>query len=477
MFTSVKKLKSINSFYGIAKGAICLEPHEWRRPVHLEPWLRCSQSLFRNLHGTPEPRGTVVPPFETVNRIQLALYFIVHSATMKTHLFAVVYIYSSFVEAGVPIPKPPKPVDPVEPLVPKPPSNPGRIPEFGPANTVPNPVNPNLQVPAVPQQQDISHKMDKLEDALDTIGEVVDVVKDLLEQQNSALVSAFLATPSCTWPTQSAAESNILSPVGSMPECTSAQISFTPTTTLPTTSFAACTTYAQILSACASDTSSFFSLDPTAQASCACYSTAIPNSNSCTKDETVTILPTLAPSRFDDVANDCLDYVKVQGYKNVAKALAGIENNQTVIGAGFCKNIGDGVKMMSNATATSSRGLQATGIPQQYHVCAGLLIPGAEGGAQRLGQTRERYAFQFPNSQYHDCCERHSLIDATEHSVTLESFCILLQLLPLPLPYKARLARRGRPCASLSSARGVATCLGHLGSCYRSTAERRNEKA
>ncbi|KAF2267164.1 hypothetical protein CC78DRAFT_541836 [Lojkania enalia] len=155
----------------------------------------------------------------------------------------------------------------------------------------------------------------------------------------------------------------------------------TPTTTLPVTSFAACTSYASTLSRCATDTTSFFSLDPTAQASCACYETITPSS--CTRDETTTVFPTLARTGFDNAASACFDYFRIQGYENVAKALSGTTGNKTVLGAGFCKNIDLDLKKKSNFS--TAVGLAPTGASQAHHICASLLdFDNPTGGSRGL---------------------------------------------------------------------------------------------
>jgi hypothetical protein len=96
-----------------------------------------------------------------------------------------------------------------------------------------------------------------------------------------------------------------------------------PTITLPTTSFAACTSYAKVLSTCASATEFFYALNATAQASCACYSAPPQLCSSGTPVARQTTVATLAAGVFDNNAKACHDYFSEQGYENVAMVLSG----------------------------------------------------------------------------------------------------------------------------------------------------------
>ncbi|KAF2119220.1 hypothetical protein BDV96DRAFT_642258 [Lophiotrema nucula] len=246
-------------------------------------------------------------------------------------------------------------------------------------------------VPVIPQQQEIMHNMDTLEDALEAIEFGVDVAKEILDSQMATFVSEVLTTQSCTWPTAtpsilcdpSLSACNQIPASSSGLECTSTKVAFTPTATLPTTSFAACTTYARILSNCANETTSFYALNPTDQAKCACYATATPDNSDCTKDRTTTIIPTFAATRLDGAAITCRDYFNKQGYEKLGNLLSGMKNNTPVLGAAFCASLN--VDLVANGNATNGAwGLPATRAGERF-VCKEQVDSGEAGAGSRGG--------------------------------------------------------------------------------------------
>ncbi|KAF2742277.1 hypothetical protein M011DRAFT_490673 [Sporormia fimetaria CBS 119925] len=215
----------------------------------------------------------------------------------------------------------------------------------------------------------------------------VDVpLENLLKGKEEAIVSAILSTPTCTWEVTATATPSLVGGFGeddepelvggfgendsttrTVPDCTSAK--FTPTTTLPAASFAACTDYAKAVSSCASATPGFYQQGAPQQASCLCYSTPTETTIECTG--TVTPIATANPSlnfAVDENASLCHGFFEKQGYENVAKVLEGRIGEQPALGANFCKNVDEDLK---GAGGNSSLGLSQTiEDPRNFQVCA-----------------------------------------------------------------------------------------------------------
>ncbi|KAF1951509.1 hypothetical protein CC80DRAFT_597243 [Byssothecium circinans] len=177
----------------------------------------------------------------------------------------------------------------------------------------------------------------------------------------SKIVEAVLVTPTCS--PEGTGRWNV--PSGVSKSCSPATVSFTPTTTLPATAFAACTDYASILRSCASATSSFYSLPGSQQASCICYTPTI-TTQSCIPTTGSTgyfyplgtqqvAIPARSTAIFDNAAGACRDFFSMQGYSKLAGALNGKDGrNGTKIGAGFCANVNKDLKRAVEATATAT---------------------------------------------------------------------------------------------------------------------------
>ncbi|PVH97115.1 hypothetical protein DM02DRAFT_658551 [Periconia macrospinosa] len=231
-------------------------------------------------------------------------------------------------------------------------------------------------------QARIQYKMGNMENRLEVekkygvVREGPEVMKNVAD-----LVSSVLDKEEC----QDSDVHNATNP------CTSA--SFKPTTaTVPPQSFAQCSSYAKIISSCASATSSFYSLNATAQASCACYATPVTIASTgpvCTgtKQAQVTGAPTLAIRNFDDKANACFSYFSAQGYNNLAAVLGGSssqptgsQGNQPALGSGFCSKIDADVKK-----GNGSSGLGPSLKSMVWTDCKGLVNPEAEGATKSMG--------------------------------------------------------------------------------------------
>ncbi|KAF2005961.1 hypothetical protein P154DRAFT_530254 [Amniculicola lignicola CBS 123094] len=249
--------------------------------------------------------------------------------------------------------KPPKPnvPDPPAPNVPK------INDPYHPAPNTPWVLEPNVP-PRIPPQEMVKLNMAPINKKFDAM-DAVEMVGSM-----PALVSAILATPTV----EDSSLNSAFSPTSALPSSTFSSSSF------PIESFEYCTSYARILSSCASATPGFYQASATAQASCACYSTSTLPSNSCTKDERLVATPTLATTRLDNPAIICRAFMVDLGYTNVAEALSGRmkTSNSTdgiLLGQDFCKNVDEGIKAKGNST----RGLGQTGQPSAYRVCAGLV--------------------------------------------------------------------------------------------------------
>lgn len=113
--------------------------------------------------------------------------------------------------------------------------------------------------------------------------------------------------------------------------------------------FDACQSFAHILSSCASKTPSFYSLKPTAQASCACYTTSTPTACSKSNMTFAYATPGLSRNTFDVPSYECRNFLLAQGYSNVAQVLSSSNNTDNVtLGAGFCGNMAAKMVMKSN---------------------------------------------------------------------------------------------------------------------------------
>lgn len=137
-----------------------------------------------------------------------------------------------------------------------------------------------------------------------------------------------------------------------------------------TAEFEPCRLYARSVTSCARATSSFYSLDPTSQASCACYSPSY-DTIPCTPSITPTsafdpknyyqyaILPILDSDGFDDQANSCRDFFDKGGYSNIASVL---RDNSSAPGARFCADMNRLLSSRSGvnqpATATAQTGMK-----------------------------------------------------------------------------------------------------------------------
>ncbi|KAF2202527.1 hypothetical protein GQ43DRAFT_307102 [Delitschia confertaspora ATCC 74209] len=241
------------------------------------------------------------------------------------------------ISAAIPIPKvpevpQPRPIEPEPPTVynpvgPEAPVPPGvnpipKPPSFGSPNDT-----PIGSEPSVPSSEQISNQVNPLEQKIENVKDAVDAAQQVVE----AFLDVSSKKPSPT------GNSVAASTTGGGTATTTFR--FTPTITLPSTSFAACTSYAHILSSCNSATASFYGMRPTDQAKCACFTTAV-SERACSGTGTQSVLqPTYAPQRFDDAAMGCVNYFRAQGYKNIVEALDGNDRNQTVLGAGFCANV------------------------------------------------------------------------------------------------------------------------------------------
>ncbi|KAF2787954.1 hypothetical protein K505DRAFT_379238 [Melanomma pulvis-pyrius CBS 109.77] len=230
--------------------------------------------------------------------------------------FILLAAFSAWPNLSIAAFRPPRP--PQEPDIPVAP----RPPNFGPQG--PGGIAPGRLTPEVPPQEQLRNNMVVLEQRLETMNQALDLGQEV--------VGAILSVGSVT--------------ITAAP----ADVTFVPTSTLPTSSFSACLSYARALSNCASNAPSFYSLNPTAQASCACYFSGPPSYIPCSSGVQWAAIPTLDVNRFDDQANQCHDFFSLQGYKKVAKVLSGKDGNQTALGARFCSNVNTDVKRSRNGT-------------------------------------------------------------------------------------------------------------------------------
>ncbi|CAI6234049.1 unnamed protein product [Periconia digitata] len=273
-------------------------------------------------------------------------------ATLKNALVFALYV--QFSSADPAFVKPPK-------NVPDGPEAPPIRPPVPPPVVVGSPGS-GSRVSGEEAQVGIQYKMGNLERKLKPVEEGIGALTDI--------VSAVLENVDCSPPTR----------IGQDAKTCDAE--FTPTASVPVESFAACSSFAQIISSCATATTSFYSLDATAQASCACYSTPATRSAGgpvCTgtKQAQVTAAPTLAISDFDGKAASCFSYFSAQGYNNIAAVLGGSNNqslptgsagSQAVLGTGFCKKVNDGAK-----SSNGSVGLDPSLRNIVWTDCAGLV--------------------------------------------------------------------------------------------------------
>ncbi|PSN72385.1 hypothetical protein BS50DRAFT_583928 [Corynespora cassiicola Philippines] len=233
----------------------------------------------------------------------------------------------------------------------------------------------------IPAQEQIQDVMGILERGLNTTNgsnsaEVLrEVMGDILQEPTCTPSATSVSATEDPWYTTASY------PPGVTEACTSKEGAFSPTTTLPTSSFAACTDYARIISSCASATPSFYDLHPTDQASCACYTpttearycsiapltTSVPNPTVISEGEQNVAFSTLAPALVDDAAYTCYDFFYAQGYHKLAGLFSGIDvvRNETKLGADMCANINAGI--VDQATATASTSYTATGLKKEIN--------------------------------------------------------------------------------------------------------------
>jgi hypothetical protein len=265
--------------------------------------------------------------------------------------------------ALIPRPRPQTPDRPSSPSNPKiSPNGPGKSPGGRPGGF------DNLSDIPFPSQEDIESNMGDLELELQVNGNataggsLTEVVEVVLE-----IVSAILADPDCGRDDTLSERSFTLgtSTKCKSPACKHSVHSFyangyqsqtvSPTRTVPSASFTACTSFANVLSGCNSATPSFYFLAPTAQASCVCYDQSLLQENlECARASegilTQTATAMFDLSRFDDQVNSCQQYFSTQGYKGIANGLDGLQGSTPVLGAGFCKNLDADVKSKTNGT-------------------------------------------------------------------------------------------------------------------------------
>ncbi|KAF2186163.1 hypothetical protein K469DRAFT_706822 [Zopfia rhizophila CBS 207.26] len=280
--------------------------------------------------------------------------------------------------------RPPRPAEPKPPSVPKPPGQPFGQPKPGGAPFSPE-YEPTVNDPnKVPPQAEIQSNMGSLEQRLGILNNALDVAQEV--------VKAFLATSASTATESERVGGFFATKSSSAPATTtSMDVTFTQTSTLPSSSFTACKSYASILSSCASATTSFHSLNPTSQASCACYSNAT-TTVSCSIGTKLATVPTLAASRFDDAANSCHEFFERQGYERIADALAGLQRNETgrnqkMPGAGFCVKIDAAVKDANFNRTNATMGLSKALEPSPYTQCLSSPGPSSGDGARVSGST------------------------------------------------------------------------------------------
>jgi hypothetical protein len=236
-----------------------------------------------------------------------------------------------------------------EPDAPTPNLNPNRIsPDRDPWKLPSDGLDALSNIP-LPSQDDIELNMGNLEmsaQSTNTSATSPSVVQvDIVE-----IVHAILATPSCYRGSGLTTGGGGMRVASGTP-CPSAP--FTPTTTLPTSSFAACTAMADILTACQAADSFFYNGQQENQASCVCYSAISTTSPSCTGSPGAVSTYTTAQldaSAFDNVASSCSQYFSAQGYSQIAQGLSGMEGGQAVLGKGFCANVDQEMKSKGNAS-------------------------------------------------------------------------------------------------------------------------------
>ncbi|KAF2871657.1 hypothetical protein BDV95DRAFT_45751 [Massariosphaeria phaeospora] len=267
---------------------------------------------------------------------------------------------------------------PFRPSRPDPPSNFPDVPARPGPGAVPGvPTAPNV----LPDPVVVQANMGRLEQRLELAAKGLDFAKEIAE--------AILSTPKM--PTR----------IGDLASMTVASdVTFTPTASLPISSFAACTSYAQSLEACASKSSDFYSLPLTSQASCACYTAGSAQTVACTASGSPTSylqmasIPTLSPASFDDNANMCWHFLSEQGYINVADILLDPEE---LPGAQFCANVDASLKGgngTNRANGTSAGGLEQTleaTLSGGYPTC---FMPPTLGGSEVTGGTTKPVPFR-----------------------------------------------------------------------------------
>ncbi|KAF2010762.1 hypothetical protein BU24DRAFT_466541 [Aaosphaeria arxii CBS 175.79] len=297
--------------------------------------------------------------------------------TLVVHILLVGTAYCAF----------PKFRPPNEPNVPTVPD----IPSFPKPVTPPKPFSPDGNPPAAPvPPEQVQSNMMRLEQTLGRIEEGVDMVVQI--------VDAILQPASSTSPEE---EENTL-----LPKTTTTTTPPPSTTTsFPSSNFSNCRSYASSLRSCLSARPQFHSLDPSAQAFCACYTststttpcgtiTSTSTSNSAMASapnpssiQTISMLA-LATAAFDAPAAKCRDFFTQQGFANAASVLAGRVQDRLVPGAGFCGAVDAELRRGGNATRTVGGGLPPTLSATSVGGCVvrgQVVVNGAEAGGRRGG--------------------------------------------------------------------------------------------
>ena len=192
--------------------------------------------------------------------------------------------------------------------------------------SIPNPNRPNApglrpisdQGDSVASTEQTHAHLDTLNQKLEGVALGVDAVKEVVNAFNDD---------------QSSTRSRPV--IGDEATETSGSTSLTkPTNTAAYTSYRACRSFASVISSCTLATPSFYSLAPSLQASCACY-TVTTTSTACsgTGSQRVT-QPTFA-TQLDDRAFTCHEFLDDVGFERAADALEGV-GGQTGLGLGFC---------------------------------------------------------------------------------------------------------------------------------------------
>lgn len=240
----------------------------------------------------------------------------------------------------------------------------------------------------------------------------------------------------------------------------------TPSRTVPPQSFAECSSYAKVVSSCASATRSFYSLNPTQLAACVCYSTPATVATTglggpvCTGtvEAVVTGAPTLALQNFDKKASACFSYFSAGGYTNVAAMLGGTSNNQSVptaathsnataLGPGFCSKVDADVKRagaslaptLQDMTWTDCKGLRGS---NQVTNGAGVTLNGFDHAV--FVSSSCGYDEKFADLKYSLCSQYFS--QRSRCSSSVESIDHFTFSIGLARSYQKRMHHSCRSC-------------------------------